>query len=1733
MPIDAVGSSESKALRLARYLKEFVGLRSTTVRDISNYESVLWFGDMPHEAECQSPAWNDEYEPGDTWLTVRKQHFPKPPAPPEIIVSWIDQQALKRAATEMPELRPTRLVPDLDAAIEDGEEPPLVEQRLNDHPEVIGAYERYRPNWEAWSGEYRRRERIQMVYAELFRLHTQVRKQGEIVELVLGVGLLAWRSPVRGKSVPVLRHIVTARVDLHFEPSTGLIRLECATDGAKLRIEDDMLEAELRPERSHYASVDEQLSAIRDDIWDRARMFTALKSWAGALHADTEWSSDLKPGVAGENKPMVSFAPALILRKRTQVGMVRIYDALINRLSNRTEEIPSGWRGLLDDEDDQDEPELPAQPDETTGQPYPEPKEIFFPLPANLEQRRIIEAINRRRGVLVQGPPGTGKSHTIANLMCHLLASGKRVLITAETARALQVLKEKLPEEIQPLCVSLMGQGGDAFAELNTAVQGITTRFSAWTPGAYDRRIAEIDKELDATRRSLAKIDTELRSLREEETFPHSLMSGAYQGTASRIAERVASERERFEWLQVPREAGDNPPATEADLATWLRICRSYDDDTIRTSKLQVVGSEKLPTPANFGLAVATEREAKEAVDRLAKLQRHAAYAPIVARKAAERAKLADALAELKERRRELDRLGHDWLTQSVAAALGGRHALWQALLERSQELIGEIDHLHDRLGSLSISIPANKDAKAVRADAVAMVEHLKAGGKWTTWGVLTPKAARERTYLRDQVTVDGQPADTHERLQAVCNHLSLAFAINDLEQAWADHGGLPASSQLRIRLTAIKEHVRALKDALGYARTCLDVGRNLAAARPSIPEPDWLSGGQMQEWLEIIEASTIEELHRVATEQATASLRILKAMRDIHDAHPVINSLIQAIEQRDVTAYSQAYDHVRLIEQTRHDQRLRQHIEAALGEAVPGLTDTVASSSSDSAWDKRFADWSEAWRWAVADRWLQKRTDFDYQKQLWQSRHDNEKTIGRLLGESVALRAWTHFFKRLSNKESAALRAWREAVRAMGRGTGRSTRLERLRREARQYMDQCREAIPVWIMPRYLVAEMVDPAPGRYDLVIVDEASQLGIESLFLFYISKKMVVVGDDQQISPYGIGIADEAIAGLQHHYLDGIPYHNALSAQSSLYGNAKIRFGQNIVLREHFRCMPEIIQFSNDLCYASNGTPLDPLRAYPANRLTPLVVRHVPDGYRTGSVQNALNEPEADAVLAQIIACIDDPRYAGRTMGVISLQGDAQAKLIEHKLLERLEPEVIEERRLICGDAYAFQGDERHVIFLSMVAAPNERIGALVVESARQRFNVAASRAQDQLWLFHSATLEVLSPACMRHRLLSYMINPGRRPDESDQIFESQFERDVFDLISGRGFYVRTQVCIGDPTNHRYRIDLVVEGMEGRLAVECDGDHWHGPDRYEQDMARQRDLERAGWQFVRIRGGDFYRDRAKSVEPLWAELNRLGIRPGGINKDASEPPPPANSVRTQREEVEEAIRVESSGENISREPNLGGVAPPPPDPEDELFHEDDVPEQAGTSPPCNLLFAAYAAYNGPACGDDPRTVSVGAVAEGLCRIIEIEGPMLAKRAYDIYLRGCGIKRMGGELKSAMNKALASAIRQGRVISEDEKGKGGFLFSVVRMKGSPPVKVRRRGPRTFDEIPPSELLAVGRCVSERQHIEAGTDEHLRTILECFDLKRLTTQVGTTLLEILDRRYTYVDDLFANTDA
>ena len=761
---------ESPSLRLARYLKEFVGLRSKTVHDVDKYDSVLWFHEMPQTADCRSGAWIDDYDQAEPWLEVRKQEFENPPQTPDILAEWIDADALSRATRSIAPLRPTILERDTGIDLEEDETPPRVERRLEDYPEVVESFEAFRPAWEAWAAEHRRRRAVQDLYAELFRLYSQLLKQSEIVEVVLGVGLMDWQPTSGDRSIRTRRHVVVGQVELTFDPGSGVIRVAAPGEGANLRVEDDMLEAELRPDRSYYDAVEAQLDEVGDAIWDKSLVHAPLKTWTGALSPGAVWSDGLAAEQATRSDPVVSFAPALILRRRPQTGMVRIYEKLIQNLENEAADVPRGWGELTDDEWGDGDGKRPRrgqrQPSKHRGRNggpsssgTPSPSEIYFPLAANREQRRIVNAINSNQGVLVQGPPGTGKSHTIANLMCHLLAKGKRVLITAETGRALRVLKLKLPSEIQPLCVSLLGHGGDAFAEVNAAVEGITNREAACSWGATDDRIAEIDGDLDETRRLLAGIDSEIRSLREDETLSHSLLDGAYEGTASAIAARVADEREMVGWLRLGRDAPNRPTVSNAEAARWLGIRRRYSDKEVAATQLQIPRAAILTAPRDFARIVSEEAVAREGSSgEVDALRSHPAFSPIRALSSDERTNLVGDLRNLEEQRLALQRRQIGWLPGALQAVVSGREARWRTLLDLSSECIRQIERLLRSLGSQAVTRPQGLDPRTVRSDAEVVAKHLEVGGKWKRLGLVTPKVLKGRTYLKENVLVARQP---------------------------------------------------------------------------------------------------------------------------------------------------------------------------------------------------------------------------------------------------------------------------------------------------------------------------------------------------------------------------------------------------------------------------------------------------------------------------------------------------------------------------------------------------------------------------------------------------------------------------------------------------------------------------------------------------------------------------------------------------------------------------------------------------------------------------------------------------------------------------------------------------------------------------------------------------------------------------------------------------------------
>ena len=157
------------------------------------------------------------------------------------------------------------------------------------------------------------------------------------------------------------------------------------------------------------------------------------------------------------------------------------------------------------------------------------------------------------------------------------------------------------------------------------------------------------------------------------------------------------------------------------------------------------------------------------------------------------------------------------------------------------------------------------------------------------------------------------------------------------------------------------------------------------------------------------------------------------------------------------------------------------------------------------------------------------------------------------------------------------ALNGWKQTVQKIGKGTGKNA--PQLKAEAKRLMAECQRAVPAWIMTVNKALDSLDPKQNRFDIIIIDEASQSDLSSMAILYMAKKIIVVGDDKQVSPMAVGIPVDQIKNLADEYLKGIMHISHLfDAKTSIYDIAATTF-QPLMLTEHFRCVPEIINSAN--------------------------------------------------------------------------------------------------------------------------------------------------------------------------------------------------------------------------------------------------------------------------------------------------------------------------------------------------------------------------------------------------------------------------------------------------------------------------------------------------------------------------------------------------------------------------
>jgi len=1510
---------KEKYLQIFNYLKEFSKLRSNPVRDIdaqeTQYPEKFWLSDIPENELFENIIRPEFTLDNDYWLKVKKPKEPTKPVFSKLsdnLELWIERATLIEEEDE-PKLKESIEVKG--EIIESENFPELVEELQNyiDKKWIDDLID-YNVKIEAYNIEYAEYEKLNSVYKKLFRIFNKTQQFGEEYELVVGVGLLNFKeNDARPK---IFRHILTQRVDINFEYSQKDSQISITPNlESAPQIETDsildlfdqfdsqnIIDAEKAVE--NYLK-EKNIETVFDNTEDALQMFAERVSPDGSYKQILEKPKTTNP------KPVISFSPALLLRKRNTRSFTALYDKILENIeSGETDiEIPT-INDLIGINPESDSDFGNGE----SANNYAQVEPIFFPKEYNDEQIEIIEKAKRNNKVLVQGPPGTGKSHTIANLICHLLANGKKVLITAYTKRALEVLKDKLPPEFQDLTVNLLSGDSSSVHDLQSSVNAINDELSRANLSDYQTDIERFQEDLKTVRESIAENKNKLLNVKENATRKQEINKD-YKGTLTEIAENLERDTVNFEWYEDNFYDVENTEIGN-DLENLIRFHQEYKSVDIDEFDYLIPELQRLPSIEQIQeYSKLTQILKKEfGIDEN--------FEKIICQNFDE---LIQYLKELQALYNSIDNIQIDF----TKLVIDSNSKIWNQKIEQSESVISRFEKHEIRKidKDIEIAYPTDKSLKQLKKDAQTLVAHLKDGNPLSGFSFTLKKSffskeIKERLYFIEAVRVNGSACDTIEEFDIVLRDIAFQQDFNEFAEIW--NKKVPEGNSISNKLVFFKNiHSEVLKlnkliEKIKFYKNQVEQESNLKIK--SYDKSDLELKIRQTEFIQL--SNQINFIQ----EEIDESIFYLKQ----ENFHPVKETIYDSFNRVDSQSY---IDGISKIEQLKLAKSKFQSFLKLKSEVTNQIPFIVASIENDSFSTQDLPKLIPAIFFRHAETQLGKLMDINYEDQLIRNLNELEKKERKLIAKLASKKAWYKVVEGLQQNRSLRqhLDAWVMAVKKIGK-TGKGKRAMKFRKIAQQEMQHCKDSVPCWIMPLYKVAETIQPEQEMYDYVIIDEASQLGPDAIFLLYISKNIIIVGDDKQTSPEYVGVNANTMTPHIKRHLKGIPFSDYYGTEFSFFDHAKFFCDGVTVLREHFRCMPEIIEFSNRHFYAPDGKGLYPLKQYSEKRLEPLVTVFCQNGFTEGRYSAIINEPEANEIAETIGRLIDDNRYVGKTFGVITLQGSQQSNLIENLLLKKIGEKEFHKRKIVCGNSASFQGDERDIIFLSLVTAHNHNRSALVKPEDERRFNVAMSRAKEQVWLFHSVQLDDLSNTNdLRYKLLDHIKNHktpefkkrqrisvpkvktlGTQPDP----FDSWFEVDVFNDIIDKGLMVIPQYEVA---KGRYRIDLVAMFADGtKIAIECDGDKWHGAEQFQNDQMRKNVLERCGWQFFNVRGSEYYTNRTKALEPLWGMIPVIEEpkEPFSNNEDSSS----ENELENKPTEFEKTTSESSSSNLIIDEPTI---------------------------------------------------------------------------------------------------------------------------------------------------------------------------------------------------------------------
>lgn len=1278
------------------------------------------------------------------------------------------------------------------------------------------------------------------LYDEFFKLYLSLQKNSESLEVVWGNYVLAWNI----ENKRIINPIFTTKMELCFDAEKGYFSLK-PYDG-KTKMELDMFVGIDIPNIGEILKVKKEAENNTFDPRNINEVENILYKTAHYLSSDINPNGEIQKEVCGLSDikvtkyPVFFNAPVIIVRKIDN----RLWNSELNNILKAIDNgypIPPTVQALVEDdvfESDKEKAEW-----EKIG------KNLLFPLPSNEEQREVVKRISENYGVVVQGPPGTGKSHTIVNLICHLLAHGKRVLVTSQTGRALRVLSERIPEEIKPLCISILGDDTKSLKELDEAVRIITENLSV-NPETLKQEIIPLKRQLQYCLKRQKDLHDMLKDAEAIENT--NLNYNGMLGKLMDMAKWVKENEKEYSWLEDNIKTSDKSPITDEELLHLINLLNSIDElDVKKVSRISKVLDE-LPECQEAISKIETINKLESKYDEFMDSLKNWVIPKSLNLNYKELIELLNTAEE------QIVKIDGTWLKNVMNYYYNSEviRPIIKHLYMKTDMLVKDLSDLERRLTVHKIQLPDNLDFNKFKKDFKNVYETIKLKGKL---GKVYKLFHSEYKYIFNTCLLDEKPINSKEQGDVIYLYINKKNLENQLLSLWnstmADYGALKIESYDINSIVLIEEGIKGLGRIIDWNMDYKSKIIDSLGQITFIKNLDWYDSSTYSNLKKgVLSIKYITE-YKAARAMITNLSRLCESTRGIE-------TLGTAFKNLDTEKVIEEYKEViRLKKLEKGVKEINVYVDK-LEKVVPAFTFKLLKSE-----DKmKFKDFNLAFKWKQMSTILHKAHNIKPEliENLFEQEREKEKI---LIKKIVAGQAWYNQIIHTSDVQKRSLYAWMQAVKRIGRGTGKFA--DKYRNMAQKEMEQCKDSIPVWIMPLNKVIENIKLTSSIFDVIIFDESSQSDIFALCALFRAKRAVIVGDDKQISPQVIGVDQDRINELIDRYLKEIPHSEWFDLETSLYNTALRVFPDRLLLKEHFRCVPEIIGFSNELCYSGE---IVPLRRPEKSEVfeNPIVTVKVENAEKD-KIKN-INAVEAQALVKQVVACCRDQKYRDMSMGVISLLGDGQAEIIENMLREKLGEKEMIKRKLICGDAYSFQGDERDIIFLSMVVADNVKFAPLTREADIRRFNVAVSRARDQLWLFYSFNTEKLNTECVRTKLYRYCTDPAivKNNDKHNNIFVNDFQKDVFQFINKSGYKIRPFIKLG-----RHEVDFIIEGNNKKIAIECDGGNWTGTQNWELNHERQMTLERVGWTFYKIRGSEFYRNPEKTMEGLWLKLKDLGI------------------------------------------------------------------------------------------------------------------------------------------------------------------------------------------------------------------------------------------------------------------